>query len=121
MTPDELLRLECIFSSHEDFSVMESLYAGFDRDLNLLVLCRHEDDDHPENNRTTCAVVDKDEAYALSKKLGVAMRDLPETLADIMKDYRRIPCPMPSDVRRCFKDLTEVLLDEGCKMKVRQD
>lgn len=107
-----------VFNSHEDFSVAEDLYTGFDSNFNLIILCKHTDYDEPDYNCSTYAIVDKDEAYRLAKRLKVSLCLLPKEIGAYMADWDEIDCPLPEDVRACFKDITECLIDEGCHLRI---
>lgn len=117
---DDLTGCICVFNSHEDFSVFEAVYAGYDDNGNLIILCEHSDSDEPEYNSSTYAILDKHEAERLAKRLEVSLPDLPMEIADAMSEWDEIVCPQPSDVRNCFKEITECLIDEGCHFKIER-
>lgn len=116
----DLICCSYIFNSHEDFSVVEDLYAGFDNDFNLIILCEHTDYDAPDYNCAICAIVKKEEAYRLAKRLKVSLCELPMEISNSMSEWNEIACPMPRDVRDCFKEITECLLEEGCRFKIER-
>lgn len=116
----DLICRSYIFNSHEDFSVVEDLYAGFDNDLNLIILCEYTDYDNPDYNCATCAVVNKEEAFRLAKRLKVSLCELPAEISDSMSEWNEIVCPIPKDVRDCFKEITECLIDEGCHFRIKR-
>ena len=60
----------------------------------------------------------KEEAYKLSRKLNVSINDLPREISNAMSHYEKINCPEPSDVRDCFREITECIVEEGCKFKM---
>lgn len=108
----------CVFNSHEDFSVYEAIYAGFDSNLSLVIMCEHTDYDNSAYDCATYAVLNKHEATRLAKRLKVSLPDLPMEIAGAMSEWDEVQCPMPADVRKCFKEITECLLDEGCHFKI---
>lgn len=116
----DLICCSYIFNSHEDFSVVEDLYAGFDKDFNLIILCEYTDYDDSQYNCATCAVVNKEDAYRLAKRFKVKLCDLPLEICDSMAEWNEIVCPMPKDVRDCFKEITECLIDEGCHFRIKR-
>lgn len=120
-TSDTLKGVCWIFCSHDDFSEVESLCAGFDSGLNLVVLSERTDSDRPRRNSSVCAVVDKDKAFGLARRLGVQLKDLPQTIADSMEEWNSIACPTPEHVRDCFKEITDRLSDEGCRYTIRHN
>lgn len=117
---DDLIRSICVFNSHEDFSVYEAIYAGFDSNLNFVVMCEHTDYDNSAYDCATYAVLNKHEATRLAKRLKVSLLNLPMEIAGAMSEWDEIVCPMPSDVRDCFKEITECLLDEGCHFAIER-
>ncbi|MCM1220735.1 MAG: hypothetical protein NC548_40220 [Lachnospiraceae bacterium] len=115
----DLICVSYIFNSHEDFSVVEDIYAGFDKDFNFLILCEHTDYDDSRYNSATCAVLSKEEAYRLAKRLKVSLSDLPLAITESMSEWNEIPCPLPKDVRACFKEITDCLIDEGSRFIIK--
>ncbi len=116
----DLICCSYIFNSYDYFSVVEDLYAGFDNDFNLIILCEHTDYDAPDYNCAICAIVKKEEAYRLAKRLKVSLCELPMEISNSMSEWNEIACPMPRDVRDCFKEITECLLEEGCRFKIER-
>lgn len=116
----DLICLHSVFYSHEDYSVVEDIYAGFDSEFNLVIVCEHTDYEDPAYNCATYAIVDKGDAYKLSKRLKVSLRDLPKEIRDCMSDWSEIRCPDPSDVRACFKEITECIIGEGCHFRIER-
>lgn len=107
-----------VFGSHEDFSVAVNIYAGFDVDFNLVIMCGSSDTDNSGGYNSTYAVVDKDEALRLARHLGISLRELPAEIGRSMEEWCEISAPTPTDVRNCFKDITECLVDEGCHFTI---
>ncbi len=120
ITHKDLICLSYVFNSHEDFSVIEELYAGFDNEFNLIILCEHTDYDEQSYNCATYAIVSKEEAYHLAQKLKVPLQSLPSEISKEMSEWGNIVCPTPRDVRDCFKELTECLIDEGCHLRIQR-
>lgn len=119
-TSDDLIRCICVFNSHEDFSIYEAIYAGYDDNLNLIIMCEHTDSDEPDYDYTTYAILNKSEAIRLAKRLKTSLSELPLEIADCMSECDEIVCPLPSDVRNCFKEITECLIDEGCHFIIKR-
>lgn len=113
-TSDDLIRCVCVFNSHEDFSVYEAIYVGYDDDFNLVIMCEHTDYDEPDYDCATYAIMSKHETARLAKRLKVTLLNLPLDIANSMSEWDEIVCPLPSDVHNCFKEITECLIDEGC-------
>lgn len=119
-TSDDLIRCICVFNSHEDFSVHEAIYVGYDDNLNLIIMCEYTDSDEPDYDCATYAILNKHEATRLAKRLKVTLLNLPLEIADSMSEWDEIVCPLPSDVRSCFKEITECLIDEGCHFRIKR-
>lgn len=117
-TFNDLICCALVFNSHEDFSVYEEIYAGFDHEFNLMIVCEHSDSDDPDYNCATYAMMDKEEAFRLAKKLSVSLKELPTEISRSMEEWGTLPCPTPSDVKDCFKDITECIIEEGCHLKI---
>lgn len=115
---EDLIRCINIFNSHEDFQVYEAVYAGYDEDWNLVIICEYTDCDAPQYDCGTYAILNKHEALRLAGRLKVPLIDLPLEIAESMSEWNEIVCPLPSHVEDCFKDITECLLDEGCRFKI---
>lgn len=119
-TSDDLIRCVCVFNSHEDFSVYEAIYVGYDDNLNLIIICEYTDSDEPDYDCATYAILNKHEATRLARRLKVTLLNLPLEIADSMSEWDDIVCPLPSDVRNCFKEVTECLIDEGCHFRIKR-
>lgn len=109
-----------IMSSDEDASVVEDLGVGFNTDHELVVSIEHFDYDDSRYNCSTCAVVTFDDAYDLSRRLNVPLHKLPMAIYDSMRYWRKKVNPSRSQVRACFKEITECLLDERCPFRIRR-
>ncbi len=111
---NELICEAWVFGSHEDFSVVEDIWAGFDTDHNLIILCERTDYDKNKRCNVAELVMDKDEAYRLATRIKVPLKCLPEEISAAMAEWNTLTCPDICDVRDCFKEIAESLLDEGC-------
>ncbi len=117
---DDLIRCVCVFNSHEDFSVYEAIYVGYDDNLNLVIMCEHIDYDEPDYDCATYALLSKHEAVRLARRLKVTLLNLPLEIANSMSEWDEIVCPLPSDIRNCFKEITECLIYEGCHFRIHR-
>lgn len=116
--PHELIPPVCIFNTHEDFEDYEAVYVGFDSKINLIILCEYSCYSRPEFDCGTYAILSPGEAFRLAKRLKVALSDLPAEIGQAMADWNEIHFAEPSDVRDCFKEITECLIDEGCRFRI---
>lgn len=115
MKHEDLFLLDEIFNSDDDAEVVEDIFAGYDETFNLIILLEHTSYDEPECNCCTYALVEKDEAFLLSKKLSVPMTHLVDVLKDSVKSYRRLVNPTLRQTRDCFSDILRLVSHNGCR------
>ncbi len=118
MKIENLFLVSHVLNSDEDSSVIEDLYAGYSPALNLIIAVTYTDYDNPDYNCITYAEIKKGNAYKLSRRLRVAMKDLPNYIASSLDDYQEIINPRPSDVSRCFAEILDCLVEEGCRFRI---
>lgn len=107
-----------ILSSDEDQPIVMDLYAGFDASGRLVVCVDSSDYDEPEYDCSTAAVVNLDDSRAMARRHRIRHSRLPAFIAECMEEWGEIINPTLSQVRDCFKEITECLLDEGCRFKI---
>lgn len=107
-----------VFCSDEDQTTVEDITVGFDSRQNLIILLEYTDYDSPSHNSSIHAKVDADEAAMLAARLEIPLTRLPSFISESMDDYSSIINPTLSQVRDCFKEITECLLDEGCHFSI---
>lgn len=118
MKHEDLFLCCYVFSSDDDGNPVADIYVGYDTSLNLIVLFELTDYDFPEYNRSSCSIIDKDEAYWLSKRLGVSMRELPGFISSSVDEYYyEIINPTVTQTHECFRDLLHSLIGEGCRFR----
>lgn len=119
MKYEDLFLLRCIFNSDDDAQVVEDIYAGYDKSFNLIVLLEHTDYDEPEYNCCIYAIIKKDEAFKLAKRLHVPMTHLPSIICNSVDDeYYNLVNPTLRQTQDCFKEILECFIDEKCKFHV---
>lgn len=95
-------------SSDDDQPIVEDLSIGYSDTLELVVRIEHTD--YEEDDRCSLeAVVTKDDAFELSKRLGVGMQNLPGKIAEEFDSYDKIINARFSDVHECFKGILNYL------------
>lgn len=107
-------------SSDEDQPVVESLYVGFDADMRLVITIEHVDYDESEYSCSVSAVIEKEDAFGLSRRLNVSMLQLLDVIKDSMKEYTEIPNADFRQVQECFKDITDCLVNEKCPYRIER-
>lgn len=107
-------------NSDDDCPIVEDLFVGYDKAFNLIIMVAHTDYCEPQYNCTTCAIINKDEAAKLAKRLQISMKQLPGFIRDSMDEYRDIVNATFSQVRDCFKEIIECLIDEKCRFRIER-
>lgn len=107
-----------IMCSDDDQPIVMDLYAGFDMRRRLVVRIALHDYDEPSCDCSTSAVVDPYDSRAMARNNNVKHADLPAFISYCMSGWRDIVNPDFNDVRNCFKEITECLLDEGCRFHI---
>lgn len=121
MTHEDLILPRYVYSSHDDYNPVESIYAGFDEKFNLIVIMEHTDYEAQEYNCASYAVIDKEDAYRLAQRLDVTLMQLPDMVAaSVNNEFFEIDNPRLRDVEECFKEILECLVDEKCRFQLRR-
>ena len=101
-----------------DQPIIMEIKTGFTVRDELAVCIDLQDYDDPRYNCSTMAVVNEDDARVMARRHKVDYWDLPLFIAECMSEWREI---VNSDFKQavdCFKEITECLLDEGCRFKI---
>lgn len=110
-----------VFNSDDDQPIVADLTVGYHRESNdLIILLSYTDYEEPEYNCATWAIVKKDEALKLARRLKVSMPGLPRFIYDCMEEWRDIINPSTHDVKGCFKEILDCLVDEKCRYTLRR-
>lgn len=115
---DSLHHYALVMESDEDQPIVMQIYVGFDERDNLVVSIDNLDSEDRRYNCSTWASVSKGGAQRLARRHGVELYALPEFIADCMAEWRTIVNADFNQVRDCFKEITECLLDEGCRFRL---
>ncbi len=107
-----------IMSSDEDQPVVEDLYVGFDEEMRLVVTIEHVDYEESEYSCSVSAVVNKEDAFNLSKRLNVSMKQLPDAISKSMEEYTEIVNADFHQVQACFKEITNRFMDKKCPYRI---
>lgn len=107
-----------IMSSDEDQPVVEDLYVGFDAYMCLVVTIEHVDYEEPEYSCSVSSVVNKDDAFNLSKRLRVSMTHLPDVISESVKEHAEIGNADFQQVQECFKEIADYFIREKCPYRI---
>lgn len=117
---DSLYGCRFIMGTDDDQPIVMQIYAGFDSRDCLTVSIDLTDYDEPEYNCSTAAVVNTDDALKMARRHRIDYGELPSFIALCMAPWRRIANAGFHHARSCFKEITEALLDEGCRFTIRR-
>ncbi len=104
--------------SDDDQPIVMSIVAGFNSRDELTVTVDFHDYEVSGNCCSTAAVVNSDDARAMARRHKVAFYYLPLFIAECMEGWHSIVNSDFNQVRDCFKEITECLLDEGCRLRI---
>lgn len=107
-----------IMSSDDDQPIVQDLCVGFNSRGELIVSIVNECYEDERYICSTWAVVSRDEARKLARRLKVAYPKLHIFIGDCMAEWSEIINPTFSQVQDCFKEITECLLDDGCRFRI---
>jgi hypothetical protein len=116
---DDLICLSWIYRSHDDYVEFDdSIYLGFDKNQNLVIVCEYKDYVHDGCDCATYVQLDRAEALRLAGIMELHLKDLPQGISDFMSDWW---CDSPDaksgTMRDCFQEIVERLTEEGCYFK----
>lgn len=105
-------------NSDEDQPMVMDIYVGFTSQNELAVSVDFSNYEDPRYNCSTFAIVDYEDGVRLAKRHKISHDKLPQFISECMDEWDEIVNPTLSQVRECFKEITECLLDEGCHFKI---
>ena len=106
-----------IAMSHEDFDTWATLTVGFNYTKSLVICLTFYDYKNVQHH--TYAIIEKDEAMAMSEHLDVKLTDLPQTICKHCGDTSYVF--VPSHVEELFKDVLDFILDCGAHYRISRD
>lgn len=109
-----------IMNSDDDQPIVMELIVGFNHEGRLMVCVDLTDYEEPVYNCSTAAVVNLEDSQKMSKRHHVKHHKLPKLISECMEEWSDIINPNFKQVRNCFKEITECLLDEGCRFKIER-
>lgn len=115
----ELSSSVMVAESDEDMEIGASVVAGIDRYGNLVVGMDFIDYEDHGRDYEQHAIVERELAEAMARRLGTRMERLPRLLADRCGDDSRIL--VPSQVEAVFQQTLEFMLDYGARYRLRRD
>lgn len=107
-----------VMSSDEDQPIVEDLYVGFDKHMNLVVAIEHTNYEEPKFSCSVDAVVNKEDAFRLSRRLKVSMTHLPSVICESVEEYSEIVNADFDQVQGCFKEIIDRFIHEKCPYRI---
>lgn len=107
-----------VMCSDEDQPIVMEIYTGFDTRNSLTILIEVTDYDNDRRECETVATVNTEDAEAMAARHRVSYPELPAFISECMSEWRDIVNPDFTEVRNCFREITECLLDERCRFKI---
>lgn len=118
MKSEDLVLPYWVMCSDEDQTVVQDLTIGYDEKLNLIVLIERSDYEDQQYNCSTWAVIDKNDAADLARRLNVSMKELPEAMGRDMSAGSNAVNATLSQVRNCFRSIIDCLTTYRCKYRI---
>lgn len=115
---DDLHSCCFVMGSDDDQPIVMEVIAGFDFRDNLTVCINLHDFDDPAYNCSTAAVVNCDDSIEMARRHRIDYEHLPRFIAVCMSGWRGIPNASFRQLKACFKEITEALLDERCRFRI---
>ena len=110
-----------VYNSDDDLPFVADLTVGYHRtSLDLVILLSYTDYEEPEYNCATWAAVKREAASKLARRLKVSMQELPLFIYKSMEEWREVINPSIHDVKGCFKEILDCLVEEGCRYTLRR-
>ena len=115
---DSLYPFRLVMCSDDDQPLIMEIFTGFNSRDELTISIEYTDYEEPKYNCSTAAVVKTDDARAMARRHKVDYQHLPDFISECMGEWREIVNPTLNQVRDCFKEITECLLDERCRFRI---
>lgn len=109
-----------VMSSDDDQPIVMDIYAGFTIRDELAVAVDCTDYDEPWYNCSTAAIINIEDAGRMAEYHKVSYYELPQFISECMVEWREIVNPTFRQVKDCFKEITECLLNEGCRFRIER-
>lgn len=108
---------ELLIETDEDLPIVATVIIGFDDKGCLMLEYAFMDYDVPSESHIKYAVVDKQEAYALGKKVNASLTQLP---AYIAKKYGvQLGQAVPSEALALFKEILDFFVFHGVRYQLK--
>lgn len=109
-----------IMCSDDDQPMVMNLFVGFNWQSELAVSVEFHDSEQPDYDCSTMVVVDPRDARVMARRHGLKYSGLPLFIAECMAPWRELVNPSFNQVLDCFKEITESLLDERCRFRIKR-
>lgn len=115
----ELFLQDYVMTTDYDAPIVASISVGFSEKLELTI--RAEFNDYELRDTYGFELyVKKENAYRLARRLGVAMTELPELIAQTVRDYGDVVNADFKVAAACFFEMRDFLENHDCRYKIRR-
>ena len=117
---DSLSLTSGVMSTDDDQPRIMNIAAGFNYFAELTVAAEYYNIEAPEYDCHTAAIVNTEDAERMARRNKVSYWELPYFIADCMERWGRIVNPTPRHARKCFREITDCLIEEGCRFRIER-
>ncbi len=114
---DTLALLEVLAESDDDLEIWASLVVGFDAAKNCIVRFEYTHYEERARDYDIDLLVEPDEAFRLARLWRVRPVELPRACCERFGRPNPYPQPIPSQVKRLFGALSDVLRENGIRVR----
>lgn len=107
-----------IMNSDDDQPIVMTLSAGIRRASSLVICVDTENYENHRLDSSIGAVVGREDFMKLARRHSLNPDEVPQFIAECMAEWGELVNPAFTDVMDCFKEITECLLDEGCRFRI---
>lgn len=115
-----LIASDLILSSDDDQPQVEDLIIGYDAKGRLIIVVEYHDYDDERYNCCTYMKLSYDESRSLARRLKTTFIGLPRYISACMDEWKTIVLPTMNQVEACFKEVSDCLIDEGCRFEIKR-
>lgn len=109
-----------VMSSDEDQPIVMDINAGINLRGEIAVSVDLYDYDEPCYNCSTAAIIRADDGRRMAARHKIEYERMPRFISDCMEEWREIINPDFRQVLACFKEITDCIIDEGCRMRIQR-
>lgn len=117
---DRLSGLRLVMGTDDDQPIVAEICTGFTSGGRLAITIDCYDYEDRCADSSAIILVHPDDSRTMARRNGVAHSSIPDFIADCLSEWREIVNANFREARDCFKEITECLLDEGCRFRIER-